>query len=45
MIKLKCRHMKKAGTFLKQILLLFIKALIVKLAYLLAEYLISFLNN
>ncbi len=45
MIKLKCRHKKKAGRFIKQILLLFIKALSVKLAYLLTEYLISVLKN
>ena len=39
--QLRCRHMKKAGKFVKEYLLLFIKALTVRLAWLLAEYLIS----
>lgn len=41
---LRCRLAKRAGKLLKELLLLFVKTLTIKLAWLLADYIISLLS-
>ncbi len=41
---LRCRLTKRTGRFIKELLLLFVKTLTIKLAWLLADYVIGLLS-